>query len=69
MALPGSADDAVGARLSYFLNLTGPAIEVKTACSSSLVAINQGKLVTQRAIFLAESIRMGSMQFNSERRL
>lgn len=41
MALPGSAHDAVGARLSYFLNLTGPAIEVKTACSSSLVAINQ----------------------------
>ncbi|KAF9461926.1 polyketide synthetase [Collybia nuda] len=39
--LEGSADDAAGARLSYFLNLTGPAIEIKTACSSSAVAIHQ----------------------------
>lgn len=44
MSIVGSADDAVGARLSYFLNLAGPAIEVKTACSSSAVAIHQGKL-------------------------
>jgi len=27
--------------LSYFLNLTGPAMEVKTACSSSAVALHQ----------------------------
>ena len=40
--LNGSADDAVGARLSYFLNLTGPAVEIKTACSSSAVAVHQG---------------------------
>lgn len=37
-----TADDAVGARLSYFLNLTGPAMEIKTACSSSAVAVHQG---------------------------
>ncbi|KAL5536380.1 hypothetical protein ACEPAF_202 [Sanghuangporus sanghuang] len=40
-SLSGSSDDAVGARLSYFLNLTGPALEIKTACSSSAVAIHQ----------------------------
>ncbi|KAL4262184.1 hypothetical protein AB1N83_005909 [Pleurotus pulmonarius] len=40
----GSADDAVGARLSYFLDLTGPAIEIKTACSSSGVALHQARL-------------------------
>ncbi|KIJ54123.1 hypothetical protein M422DRAFT_154033, partial [Sphaerobolus stellatus SS14] len=42
--LSGSADEAAGARLAYFLNLTGPAVEVKTACSSSLVAIHQACL-------------------------
>ncbi|KAF8636077.1 hypothetical protein AX17_003784 [Amanita inopinata Kibby_2008] len=36
-----NADDAIGARLSYFLNLTGPVLEVKTACSSSAVATHQ----------------------------
>ncbi len=36
-------DDSAGARLSYFLDLTGPAMEIKTACSSSAVAIHQGK--------------------------
>ncbi|KAF8915545.1 beta-ketoacyl synthase [Mucidula mucida] len=43
----GSADDAVGARLSYFLNLTGPTMEVKTACSSSAVAIHQARLAIE----------------------
>ncbi|CAA7262015.1 unnamed protein product [Cyclocybe aegerita] len=41
IGLHGSADDAVGARLAYFLNFTGPTIEIKTACSSSAVAIHQ----------------------------
>lgn len=43
--LHGSADDAVGARLSYFLDLTGPAFEIKSACSSSAVALHQGNFV------------------------
>lgn len=47
----GSADSAIGGRLSYFLDLTGPAMEIKTACSSSAVAIHQGK-----SYFFAPSI-------------
>jgi acyl transferase domain-containing protein len=42
LGLQGSADDAGPARLSYFLNLMGPALEIKTACSSSAVAIHHG---------------------------
>jgi acyl transferase domain-containing protein/acyl carrier protein len=40
--LLGSANSILSARISYFLNLTGPNIAVDTACSSSLVAIHQG---------------------------
>ncbi|EPQ51312.1 thiolase-like protein, partial [Gloeophyllum trabeum ATCC 11539] len=39
--LIGAASDLAGARLSYFLDLRGPAIEVKTTCSSSAVAVHQ----------------------------
>ncbi|CDZ78850.1 Polyketide synthase PksM [Legionella massiliensis] len=35
----GSAASAAAGRLSYFLNLKGPAITVDTACSSSLAAL------------------------------
>nr|WP_305119323.1 SDR family NAD(P)-dependent oxidoreductase [Tahibacter harae] len=34
----GNADSVIPARLSYYLNLQGPAVTVDTACSSSLVA-------------------------------
>lgn len=36
----GNADSVIPARISYFLNLQGPAISIDTACSSSLVAIH-----------------------------
>jgi len=36
----GAAGSVVPARLSYFLDLDGPAVSVDTACSSSLVAIH-----------------------------
>lgn len=36
----GNAVSIIPARLSYFLNLKGPAIAVDTACSSSLVAVH-----------------------------
>ena len=36
----GASDAIVASRLSYFLNLKGPAIVVNTACSSSGVAIH-----------------------------
>lgn len=39
--LTGSANSILSARISYFLNLTGPNIAIDTACSSSLVAIHQ----------------------------
>ncbi|TFY77731.1 hypothetical protein EWM64_g6280, partial [Hericium alpestre] len=37
-------DDNAAGRLAYFLNLTGPAVEIKTACSSSAVAIHRKAL-------------------------
>lgn len=36
----GAAGSVVPARLSYFLDLSGPAVAVDTACSSALVAIH-----------------------------
>lgn len=39
-ALWGSLNSAIAARISYYLNLQGPAITIDTACSSSLVAIH-----------------------------
>ena len=48
-ALIGSADSTISGRLSYSLDLTGPAIEIKAACSSSAVAIHQGMLYTTLA--------------------
>lgn len=38
--LVGSWTGLLASRLSYYLNLTGPAIVIDTACSSSLVAID-----------------------------
>lgn len=38
--LLGNSESILTARISYFLNLTGPNIAVNTACSSSLVAIH-----------------------------
>jgi len=38
----GTAVSILPARISYFLNLKGPALAVDTACSSSLVAIHMG---------------------------
>jgi acyl transferase domain-containing protein len=40
-AMMGNHSAVLPARLSYFLNLRGPAVAVDTACSSSLVAIHQ----------------------------
>ena len=37
----GTAHSVVPGRISYVLNLTGPAMSIDTACSSSLVAIHQ----------------------------
>lgn len=37
----GNSQAILAARVSYFMNLTGPAMPIDTACSSSLVAINR----------------------------
>ncbi|HEX8112090.1 MAG TPA: beta-ketoacyl synthase N-terminal-like domain-containing protein, partial [Kofleriaceae bacterium] len=37
---PGNALDMIAARVSYFLQLTGPSLTVETGCSSSLVALH-----------------------------
>ncbi|MBP3413119.1 MAG: KR domain-containing protein [Oscillospiraceae bacterium] len=39
-ALSGTVNSIIASRLSYYLNLKGPAIMVDTACSSSLVAVH-----------------------------
>lgn len=39
-AIPGKVNSIIASRLSYYLNLKGPAIMIDTACSSSLVAIH-----------------------------
>lgn len=38
--LMGSSNSILAARISYFLNLTGPNIAMDTACSSSLVSVH-----------------------------
>ncbi|REK76182.1 non-ribosomal peptide synthetase [Paenibacillus paeoniae] len=40
MAAPGNLSSMIASRISYLLNLRGPAISVDTACSSSLVAVH-----------------------------
>ncbi|KOP68255.1 bacitracin synthetase [Bacillus sp. FJAT-18019] len=40
MAAPGNLSSIIPSRISYLLNLRGPAISVDTACSSSLVAVH-----------------------------
>ncbi|KYC36320.1 hypothetical protein WA1_42115 [Scytonema hofmannii PCC 7110] len=38
----GNAPDHLATRVSYKLNLTGPALNIQTACSTSLVAVHLG---------------------------
>ncbi|MGO4347851.1 amino acid adenylation domain-containing protein [Paenibacillus sp. MCAF9] len=40
MAAPGNLSSMIAGRISYLLNLKGPALNVDTACSSSLVAVH-----------------------------
>ena len=40
-AFTGLAPSILAARISYFLNLTGPSVAIDTACSSSLLAVRQ----------------------------
>ena len=39
-AIPGKVNSIIASRLSYWLNLKGPAVMVDTACSSSLAAVH-----------------------------
>ena len=39
-AIPGTVNSIIASRLSYWLNLKGPAVMVDTACSSSLAAVH-----------------------------
>jgi 3-oxoacyl-(acyl-carrier-protein) synthase/NAD(P)-dependent dehydrogenase (short-subunit alcohol dehydrogenase family) len=41
MSLAGNIESIIASRISYFLDLKGPAMMIDTACSSSLVAIYQ----------------------------
>jgi acyl transferase domain-containing protein len=41
-SVTGNHDAILAARLSFFLNLRGPAMAINTACSSGLVAAHQG---------------------------
>lgn len=41
LCMTGNSTSLLPARISYYLNLTGPSIAIDTACSSSLAAIQQ----------------------------
>lgn len=43
-ALLGNASDCLATRISFGLNLTGPAMTIQCGCSSSLVAIHQARM-------------------------
>jgi len=40
VAVSGNVDAIIASRISYLLNLKGPAVNIDTACSSSLVAVH-----------------------------
>lgn len=40
MSIPGNINSIIASRISYIMDLKGPAITVDTACSSSLVAVH-----------------------------
>lgn len=52
-AAPGGTAAALPGRLSYFLDLHGPALAIDTACSSSLVALH----------YAVESVRRGECEY------
>ncbi len=54
MAIPGNLNSIIPSRISYLLNLKGPAILIDTACSSSLVAISEAcKSITNKECDMA----------------
>jgi acyl transferase domain-containing protein/2-polyprenyl-3-methyl-5-hydroxy-6-metoxy-1,4-benzoquinol methylase/acyl carrier protein len=61
-----NSDSALGTRIAYALNLTGPALFVQTACSSSLVATHLAcqDLVTMRC----DAALVGGVSLNPARR-
>jgi|LSQX01.1.fsa_nt_gb acyl transferase domain-containing protein len=40
MSIPGNINSIIASRISYILDLKGPAVAVDTACSSSLIAVH-----------------------------
>jgi acyl carrier protein len=57
----GNAESILAARISYFLDLSGPSLAVNTACSSSLVAIHLACRSLQQgdcALALAGGVRV-----------
>lgn len=54
MAIPGNLNSIIPSRISYVLNLKGPAVLIDTACSSSLVAISEAcKSITNKECDMA----------------
>ncbi|MBN2536084.1 MAG: amino acid adenylation domain-containing protein [Spirochaetales bacterium] len=61
LALPGNTPSIIAGRISYLLDLRGPALCIDTACSSSLVAIHMACTSLQRGecdMSLAGGIRI-----------
>lgn len=68
--LIGNDKDYLTTRVSYFLNLTGPAVTVQSACSTSLVAVHlaaQSVLNGECAMALAGGVSIGIPQVPSSR--
>ncbi|KAA1472727.1 thiolase-like protein [Dentipellis sp. KUC8613] len=59
------SDENAAGRIAYFLNLTGPAIEIRTACSSSAVAIHQACLAIKNGDCDGAIVIAGTTHFSA----
>lgn len=72
LAIPGNLSSMIAGRLSYLLDLKGPAICVDTACSSSLVAVHLAVHALRRReceMAVAGSVKVNLLPFHKDMRI